>query len=89
MVTSFLHVPTAERMLVVNREIVRRALDAGQIDVGLGAGAVLYIRRLEHELREGIIDGDVAVLDASRVARAISLTRPDARREVRDADVRA
>ncbi|WP_375274996.1 hypothetical protein [Methylorubrum thiocyanatum] len=83
MTSSFLHAPTAARMLVVNRELVRRSLDAGRIDVGYGCQTVLYIRRLERELSEGLIDGDEATREAARVARTACLTRPDQRRERR------
>ncbi|QIJ77443.1 hypothetical protein GU700_24375 [Methylobacterium sp. NI91] len=83
MTTSFLHAPTALGMLAVNLRLVRRALDAGRVDVTLASGAVLYIRRLERELREGVVDGQAAVDEANRIARAVTQTRPDERRERR------
>lgn len=83
MTTSFLHAPTALGMLAVNLRLVRRALDAGRVDVTLASGAVLYICRLERELREGVVDGQAAVDEANRIARAVTQTRPDERRERR------
>ncbi|UYW26250.1 hypothetical protein OKC48_23765 [Methylorubrum extorquens] len=83
MTTSFLRAPTAARMLVVNRELVRRSLDAGRIDLAFGCQAVLYIRRLERELADGVIEGDEATREAARIARTACLTRPDQRRQRR------
>lgn len=89
MTTSFLHLPTAARMFTLSRELVRRSLDAGRIDVASGCVAVLYIRRLERELADGVIDGDAATREAARVARTACLTRPDQRRERRPEPVPA
>lgn len=83
MTTSFLHAPTALGMLQVNLRLVRRALDAGRVDVPLASGTILYISRLEREVREGLVDAQAAVDEANRLARAVTQTRPDERRERR------
>ncbi|CAO4147830.1 hypothetical protein [Methylorubrum aminovorans] len=83
MTTSFLHAPTALGMLAVNRKLVRRALASGLVDVTLASGTVLYIARLEREVRESLVDGQAAVDEASRLARAVTQTRADQRRERR------
>ena len=52
-----LEAPTALSMLRTNRIILRRALDTGSADAGFAARGVLYVARLEREVRDGLRDG--------------------------------
>lgn len=66
--------PTAQSMLRTNRLLLRRALDRGAGDARLLNEGVLYVTDLEACVSSGEMDAEVAVADASRLARALTLT---------------
>lgn len=69
-----LQTPTAATMIRTNRLLLRRALDRAAGDARLLTEGVLYVTDLEARVAAGEMDAEVALADASRVARALTQT---------------
>lgn len=79
-----LQTPTAQSMIRTNRLLLRRALDRAAGDARLLNEGILYVTDLEARVASGELDAEKGVADASRVARALTLT--GTQRERRRAD---
>jgi len=80
-----LQTPTAQSMIRTNRMLLRSALDRNAGDARLLIEGLFYVTDLEARVASGQMDAEKAVADASRVARALTLTgtQRERRREPR------